>query len=136
LANPTMTRAWFKKANKDLKLFKFIYANDDDEVLEGCAFHCQQCIEKSIKGFLAYKGVRFDKIHDLKTLAKKACDIEPSLDFLKDDPTFLDTVSTYAAGYRYPDAAANLPPLTREVVKKAMVLAENCFRQLSAMIGT
>jgi len=126
-----MTRSWFKKAAKDLKLFKFIFANEDDDVLEGCVFHCQQCIEKSLKGFLAHNGVRFDKTHDLKTLVKKTCEIESGLEFLRQDPSFLDTVTTYAAGYRYPEAAANLPPLTREMVRRAMLFAEDCFRRLA-----
>ncbi|MDZ4675937.1 MAG: HEPN domain-containing protein [Oligoflexia bacterium] len=123
--------AWFKKANQDLKVIKFLLDGADSDVLESCAFHCQQSIEKSIKGFLVHNLIRSKKIHDLRPLAEKAVSIDESLDFIILNKTLLDKITDFAVAYRYPDAVPELPPLTKSEVLDARDLAQKCFNELS-----
>lgn len=131
MASSIIVKSWFKKANGDLKTVRFLTSNPDDDVLEACAFHCQQSIEKSLKGFLTAKKVRFAKIHDLRELAQAAIEVDPKLDFIKQNSKLLAKITDYAVSYRYPDANKELPPLTREDIYAAIALAEKCFSELS-----
>ena len=65
-SNPSqaLARLWFQKAENDLlnvenNLKAERYASDT------VCFHCQQTVEKYLKGFLAWHRVPFAKIHDL-----------------------------------------------------------------------
>lgn len=131
MPSPIIVKSWFKKANGDLKIARFITTNSDDEVLESCAFHCQQSIEKSLKGFLTAKKVRFAKIHDLRELAQAALEAESDLGFIKENSKLLAKITDYAVSYRYPDANKELPSLVREDVYESIALAEKCFNELS-----
>lgn len=81
--------AWFKKANQDLKVIRFLLDRGDSDVLESCAFHCQQSIEKSMKGFLVHSKVRSKKTHDLKLLSKNVLEIDDKLGFIKNNASLI-----------------------------------------------
>ncbi len=105
MANSVMVKAWFKKAVQDLKVARFLSANKDDDFLGAIAFNCQQCIEKSLKGFLTYKKVRFNKTHDLRELIQQVIEAEPTIEKYKKQKNEFETISKYAVAYRYADAA-------------------------------
>lgn len=60
-----MVKQWFVFALRDYKMGKGLFSASA-EILPGAAFHAQQSIEKSLKGFLASKEVRAPKTHSLK----------------------------------------------------------------------
>lgn len=64
----SIARKWFEKADDDLKT-----AQNEIE-LGGApwviAFHCQQAIEKYLKGYQTLEGISPRKIHDLVPLAR------------------------------------------------------------------
>lgn len=57
---------WFKIADKDLKLAKIL--KDQLDFAYGVGFHCQQAVEKYLKGYLILKSGNYPKIHDLPLL--------------------------------------------------------------------
>ncbi|RCX16267.1 HEPN domain-containing protein [Anaerobacterium chartisolvens] len=61
---------WLEKAHRDLKSAKVLKQNDcgNDMV----AFHCQQAIEKSFKGFLLKQTGQITEGHSLVYLCKEA----------------------------------------------------------------
>jgi hypothetical protein len=61
-------REWTQKAENDLK-----NAVNTLGMVEGCptdtvCFHAQQCAEKYIKSFLAFRQIEFPKTHDIEEL--------------------------------------------------------------------
>ncbi|MDI6902505.1 MAG: HEPN domain-containing protein [Methanocellales archaeon] len=48
-----ITKAFLIEADTDMKLAKAAYEND---IHSGCVYHCQQCVEKSMKAVLAIMG--------------------------------------------------------------------------------
>jgi HEPN domain-containing protein len=65
-----LARRWFQKAENDLlnvqnNLKVGHYAGDT------VCFHCQQAVEKYLKGFLAWHEVPFAKTHDLLALLRQ-----------------------------------------------------------------
>jgi HEPN domain-containing protein len=49
---------------------------EDERLYPVAAFHCQQCIEKALKGYLLYKRHRLYDGHNLTWLCKQASQID------------------------------------------------------------
>ena len=62
-------------------------------------FHCQQAVEKYLKGFLCYNGVIPSKIHILETLCALCSEFDSSFNDIAKDCAYL---SPFAVHARYP----------------------------------
>ena len=61
---------WLYYANLDLLAAKTLLS--DERCYNGAAFHCQQCIEKGLKGYLLFKKHKLFDGHNLTWLCKQA----------------------------------------------------------------
>jgi HEPN domain-containing protein len=61
-------RQWFSISNDDLKTAEHLANNMHPVPEEIVCFHCQQSIEKDLKGYLLYNSIVAPKIHDLTGL--------------------------------------------------------------------
>lgn len=92
------TKSWFDKAAKDLR------AAEQDlraspQLLEDAVFHCQQAVEKTLKGFLTWHDRPFRKTHDLVELGQQCVDLDAALNSLLGRAAPL---TEYAWKFRYP----------------------------------
>lgn len=76
-------------------------------ILDNACFHCQQAIEKCLKGYLIYNGFDVQKTHDIIDLLVDCAKYDSI--FAAIDP--LD-INAYAVRGRYPDT--NLMPTKEE----------------------
>lgn len=84
-------------AKKDISGAKILFEHDADYGL--VCFHCDQAIEKYLKGFLIYKTETLQEGHSLIKLCKKAMEFNSDLkNFLKD----CAFVNTFYIETRYP----------------------------------
>lgn len=58
-------RAWFKKAESDLKTAEHILTLKESCPFDIVCFHAQQCAEKYLKALLVFRSIDFPKTHDL-----------------------------------------------------------------------
>lgn len=93
-------RAWFDRAACDLRAGHVLLAAAP-ELAGEVLFHCQQAVEKALKGFLAAHERPFRKTHDLDLLGRACEEIEPDLGGLVDP---VRDISAYAWVFRYPGA--------------------------------
>lgn len=89
---------WFTKADEDFLAAEKLLMNDPQHLLNTIGFHCQQAIEKYLKGFLVCYHVDFLFTHDLETLLQQCSLIDN--DFSKFD---FKNLTDFAVLYRYPD---------------------------------
>ena len=89
------------------------------------AFHVQQCIEKSLKGYLVFHDVRPPRTHKIEDLAELVMSIDPTLMALFRDAK---RISKYAVVYRYPDSEIKL--ITFAKAKAEVKLAEKVYNRL------
>lgn len=89
---------WLVKAEHDLLSSKKLYAGNDP-ILDTAVYHTQQCAEKSLKAYLAFRGEPTIKTHDLNELVNHCTDFDPSFNFLHD---FADDLNPYSTIFRYP----------------------------------
>jgi len=72
----------------------------DDPVTDVAIYHTQQCAEKALKGFLAYRRSEIQKTHNLAKLVVQCAAFDPAFISLRSDADFLTPKGTE---FRYPD---------------------------------
>ena len=123
-----IVQKWIKKALEDFRVIENELTFPEKKLVTSMiCFHCQQFIEKSLKGYLSYKNIDFGKTHDLEVLLKTC---------VKEDKDFSDLdikdLTFYAVEVRYTDEFY-VPTVTEakesyEVAKKVKKLV---FEKLS-----
>ncbi len=89
---------WFKKGDSDLKAVE-ILLRDPSPPTDAVCFHCQQAVEKYLKGYLAQKGTEFEKVHALLYLLDLCKQEDSTFDEIKGE---IRTLTKYAITPRYP----------------------------------
>ena len=88
-----------------------------DPMLRSVCFHCQQAVEKYIKGFIIYIDRDFSFTHDISRLLYELKQYES--DLILDDIS-PDQLTAYAVESRYPDTESII---TLEKTKEAISIA-------------
>ncbi len=103
--NLELTKEWFKKADHDLLNAEIILESGREPLpLDTVCFHCQQAVEKYLKGFLVYHNVQFPKTHFMGTLLDQCTLIDETFAELDD----IIELNAYAVDIRYPDDAMEI----------------------------
>ncbi len=116
-------KAWFKKVANDLRGAKIDLAADPP-LIEDALFHCQQAVEKAMKGFLTAHERPFRKTHDLDELGRACEEIEPGL---KEKLTEARDLTVYAWEFRYP-GDSQVPSLSE--AQQSLSLAHTVYEVL------
>jgi len=102
-------KKWFDKSKQDLINAEY---NFDGNKFDLSAFLIQQSVEKSLKAMQIEKSDKFDKIHDLLTLAKKLEAPEQILKFCSD-------INPFYTIARYPDVEEEINRKTaKDIIEK------------------
>jgi HEPN domain-containing protein len=97
-------KTWFVVAEHDMIAAKSMIKLKP-AIYDIACFHCQQTVEKYLKGFLTFHNVHFEKTHDVITLLVQCSDIDIEFQGLD-----VSGLNTYAVRTRYPDDYI-MPPL-------------------------
>jgi HEPN domain-containing protein len=119
-ARVQQTTLWLEKAVMDLRGADWCL-KARPPLLEFALFHAQQAIEKTMKGFLVWHDVPFQKIHDLGKLGKMCCQIDGTLAGLAEKAAPL---TEFAVQFRYPEEGE--PPTARQA-KAGVSLARRLY---------
>jgi HEPN domain-containing protein len=87
------------KAQNDLKTAE-VAIRQDDPTTDTAIYHTQQCAEKALKGFLAYRQSKIQKIHHLVKLVEQCATLDSDFDSLWEDA---DELTPMGCEFRYPD---------------------------------
>ncbi len=122
---------WLERAECDLDSARILKDNDGDNC--NAAFHCQQCIEKALKGYLLCKTGKHVDGHNLTFLCRSACRIERRFDEWLDESTSLNR---YYIETRYPtDVGFDITDRELEkVYKMARDMYEFIFKVISGEV--
>jgi HEPN domain-containing protein len=89
---------WFKIAAKDFAAAEYLQ-NMHPIPFDIICYHCQQSVEKYLKGYLALRGEEIKKTHDLTRLNKSCQEYDKAFKQIEDDCLML---TDYAVNIRYP----------------------------------
>lgn len=98
-----MTREWLRKAEADRRTAHRLIGEKpaDHDIV---CFHCQQAVEKYLKGLLQEGGLSIPRIHDLGELLNRLQPTHPTISRLRRNTRPL---TRYAVEYRYPGLRAD-----------------------------
>lgn len=124
MANSKIVKQWFKYAGRDLRAAKALneLGTDYNPIV---AFSCQQAVEKAIKGYLVFRGIRPAKTHVIKDLVAMVASHDPQL---ARKLGHANKLTVFAVTYRYPDAEKRA--LTAKQVSAAIKIAEKVIEAL------
>jgi len=95
-----LVQGWLQKAEHDLKNAKIILeAPDTDKPYDTVCFHCQQAVEKCLKGYLTFLNCNFPKTHSISNLLYIASEKNPDIHQFDN----AEILTYYAIENRYPD---------------------------------
>lgn len=111
---------WLEKALSDLQTARLIKTYDGD--CYAVAFHCQQAIEKALKGWLLFKSGRHYDGHNLTYLCRQAAQLDSNFQEYLDESAALNN---YYIETRYP---TDLPfVITEQEIISVLRMAEDVF---------
>ena len=91
---------WFRFADMDFDTAEVLQTSRPEH-FEIICFHCQQAVEKYLKGYLIFHGVeKPPKIHDLIELCNMCADKDDSFDSILEK---CDYLTQFGVQPRYPD---------------------------------
>jgi len=91
--------AWIYKAHNDLKSSRKLL-DGDDPIMDTAIYHTQQCAEKALKGYLAFKEQELQKSHDIELLVELCSVLDVEFESLY---VYSENLTPYATAFRYPD---------------------------------
>lgn len=97
MGNSAAAREWIKMAEKDLKSAALLLK--DPELIENTCYHCQQAVEKYLKGYLVLQRKNPTKTHDLGLLCNKCIEVNDQFRQIRD---YCADLTVYAVQTRYP----------------------------------
>lgn len=121
------TRNWLTKANKDLQSADH-GLTASPPLLEDVLFHCQQTVEKVLKGFLTYHDIPFRKTHSLEEIGEQCLKLDSSLNELVNRAVPL---TEYAWKFRYP---GGLDEPSNDEVQQALQVAHELYDVILARL--
>ena len=99
MSEHSLVQEWLQIAFEDYDLAQFVYDHKHPKPLEIICFHCQQSVEKSLKGYLQARGEEVARSHEVGLLCARCAELDPSfaahLDACND-------LALYATQTRYP----------------------------------
>lgn len=121
--NSKSYKDWLLKAENDLKAAEGIYGYYEQPPTDTICYHCHQVAEKSLKCYLVYQRVRFQKIHDLIVLLNLCLTKDKSLDSLREN---LEILNQYYVETKYPlDISIDYSiEEAKEAIQKASIILE------------
>jgi HEPN domain-containing protein len=121
------TGEWLQKAEGDYGSMLRDYRARKSPNYDGCCFHAQQCVEKSLKARLQEANVPFPKTHDLTALLTLVGTLEPSW---ANFASAFGRLTDAAVEVRYPGTVA-----TKQRAKESIDIAKAFRTQARARLG-
>jgi HEPN domain-containing protein len=118
-----VVRGWIEKAENDLKNAVITLRAGEECPADTVAFHAQQCAEKYLKAYLAYRETEFPKIHDvgeLLALAAPGIPVPLSVEEQR-------RLTSYGTLTRYP---GDYEPVSLDEAKRAVAMARRVRRSV------
>jgi len=119
---------WLERVRRDLRCAEVDLAAQPPLTEDAC-FHCQQAVEKALKAFLVYRGVEFEKTHDIDLILDLCTEADGAFEQLRDQATRL---TVYAVRFRYPDVS---PAPSAEQAAKELEVAKRVWRFVLDRLG-
>ena len=112
---------WLTKSEHDLQAAQLLF-DSQASLLDVVVYHCQQAVEKALKGYLTYQDLTFQKTHNLSVLLGSCIAFNQNFsDFYE----VAETLTPYATEFRYPN---DIIEPEREEAEQAIAMADTVVK--------
>jgi len=118
---------WLIKSQHDLQAAKLLF-NSQASLLDIVVYHCQQSVEKALKGYLTYYDVIFQKTHNLNVLLEHCIAFDANF---RNFYEIAETLTPYATEFRYPGDIVEPSP---EEAEQAIAMADTVFNFVTGIL--
>ena len=115
------TLMWFQKARDDIHAAELLLPA---ALVDQVGFHCQQAVEKCLKGYLSWNDQPFKRAHDLNTLSDDCQKIDHTL---KAELAVIAPLQQYAVEYCYPGPEVHP---TQDEAEELIQLAKTIYQEI------
>jgi HEPN domain-containing protein len=118
-----IVQQWVMKAENDLEIVRRDITSEKP-VTDVLCFHCQQAVEKYLKAFLVYHGIKPPRVHIIENILSDCEKIDLSFKSLRHTMY----MSEFSVELRYPDDFYLPPPAQLEKAFRDAVDVRNFVR--------
>ncbi len=123
-----LVAAWLLKATHDLETARLLIQKEK-RLLDMAVYHCQQCGEKALKGYLTEHDIIFPKTHSLVQLLNLIIPASSDFSSLMEHARRLTPLGNE---FRYP---GDMPDPTVDEAEHVLALAEEIYRFCEQKLG-
>ena len=95
-----IVKEWLEIAYEDYDIARYLYDNKFPKPLEIICYHCQQSVEKSLKGYICANDIDVSQTHDLSLLCRQCSSIDESFSVFDKN---CGALKVYVTRTRYPN---------------------------------
>ena len=125
-----LVKEWFRFATNDVIVARHCYQDLYPKQTEIACYHCQQCAEKALKGFLIFKEIEPPKIHILPQLCQMCIALETSFTTILDACNYL---TQFGSATRYPHELSPDDHVAESAITKANDVLQFCASKIPAL---
>jgi len=118
---------WFEYAQNDFEAAT-ILSNQLKPKFEIVCYHCQQCAEKMLKGYIAFIGSKLQKVHDLVVLCEYCSTSDPTFEKIL---THCSDLTIYSSEVRYPNVLEIESSHMQKAMEDTVLIREFILNNLS-----
>ena len=122
-----LLQEWIDKAEGDFHTASREVRARKSPNYDAACFHCQQCAEKYLKGYLVQQGQPFRPVHDLIELLELCLLRDGTFELQRD---LLKDLTRYAVQFRYPGEMA-----TKEDARAALQVVKTVRAFIRSKLG-
>ena len=116
-----LVQQWLQRAQSDLSVAQAAMDLQRPEAAAVC-FHCQQAVEKCLKGFLVYQDTDFEWSHEIEYLINLCVGADKSFEQFRSSA---GPLTEYAVRFRYP---CEEPDPTIKQAQDALTVAQHVYQ--------
>jgi HEPN domain-containing protein len=116
-----LVKMWLDRARMDIRSAQ-VDLSAQPPIIEDACFHCQQAVEKILKGFLTFQEIEFEKTHSIRYLIELCARKDPSFEILSESAVPL---TKFATLLRYPFVG---PPPTLNQARNAVEVVRTVWQ--------
>jgi HEPN domain-containing protein len=130
MSDSNLVQDWFRHSNNDFIVAKHSFEDLYPKQIEISSYLCQQCAEKSLKGYLAFKDVDPPHKHDLQLLNRLCIEKDISFKALEMPCALLNKYSVIT---RYPNELETDEVTAKAAIERAKLIYDFCFAKISTV---
>ncbi|MCL2195241.1 MAG: HEPN domain-containing protein [Oscillospiraceae bacterium] len=128
MPNVEFVLPWLAKANGDLLAAQRLFEDYHPKQLDISCYHCQQAIEKALKGYLLFAGCEPPHTHNLGLLCQLCSDYDQEFEQFYQK---CNNISPYATQTRYPNNHEHTEEETHAALQAAQCIVDHCTKKIS-----